>query len=139
MQPTGLETSTSLDLDAARMKKKWYLKAAEEYLKSATQGNADSQRMLSSMYCLGDGVEENKEESQKWERKALDSYRKSAERGNAEAEAKLAENLFYKNYAEAVKWWRNAAEQGNAEAMHHLGYMYQQGYGAGKNNAEALK
>ena len=38
-----------------------------------------------------------------------------------------------------MKWYRKAAEQGNAEAQSRLGYMYGEGEGVAKDDAEAVK
>ncbi|MCL2725942.1 MAG: SEL1-like repeat protein [Polyangiaceae bacterium] len=38
-----------------------------------------------------------------------------------------------------MKWWRKAAEQGDAEAQAALGFMYSEGRGVAKDEAEAVK
>ncbi len=38
-----------------------------------------------------------------------------------------------------MKWHRKAAEQGNVQAQNALGFMYEQGQGAPKDDAEALR
>jgi len=38
-----------------------------------------------------------------------------------------------------VKWYRKAAEQGYAVGQSNLGFMYSNGYGVPKNDAEAIK
>lgn len=41
--------------------------------------------------------------------------------------------------AEAAKWFRKAADKGHADAQHSLGWMYAQGKGVLKDDAEAVK
>jgi hypothetical protein len=90
-----------------------------DVLKSAQQGDPNSQVSLGLMYGTGDGVTQDYKEALKW-------LTKAAEQGIAAAQFNVG--LIYTNgygvpqdYREAIKWFRKSAEQGYAEAQNSLG------------------
>ena len=114
----------------------WYRKAAEN-------GDADTQRLLASMYLWGGGVSRDETEATKWWTKATEQYSKAAEQGDAQAQFELGEmydfpfwNMDTDLFLKATKWYRKAAEQGHAVAQYRLGNLY---YFNFKNNSEAIK
>lgn len=115
-----------------------YTEAMKWFLKSAEQGNADSQKKLGLMYANGYGVLQDPVMAEMW-------FLKSVEGGDADKQYSLGliyENGYYgitRNYSEAVKWYRKSAEQGNADSQNNLGMMYANGKGITRNPKEAVR
>jgi TPR repeat protein len=65
------------------------VKAFQWFLKSAEQGDAPAQQLVSEAYDSGTGVAQDKAEAAKWFSKAFESFTKSAENGDAWAKAAL--------------------------------------------------
>ena len=109
-----------------------------EYLKkSAEQGNAKAQLLLSHCYYFGIGFTRDEKEAVKW-------WTLLAEQGIADAQSNLGGYYFnshmdvIKDEKEAVRWWTKAAEQGNANAQYNLGLCYYKGAGVTKDEKEAV-
>ena len=104
---------------------------------AATQGEANAQFKLGTLYESGEGVAESAAEAAKW-------YRKAASLGHVEAKYHLA-RLYatgqgvQENDAEAMKWLRMSAEQGYAPAQFNLSYRHNIGKGVSKDATEAAK
>jgi TPR repeat protein len=101
----------------------------------AEDGDVQAQYAIGTMYELGLGVTQNREEAVKW-------YRRAANLGFADAEYSLAES--YENgrrvprdYEEAANWYRRAAEHGHRLAPENLGIMYLFGSGVAKDHVFA--
>jgi len=100
---------------------KWYRLAAK-------QGLAAAQYNLGKMYDNGLGVPRDDVEAVKW-------YRLAAEQGqqrDADYEAKIYS-------AQALSQLRSLANRGFAEAQFNLGWMYANGEGVPRDDAEAAK
>ncbi len=114
-----------------------YGKAAEWYLRSAEQGNANAQYRLGLLYCDGRGVEQNYEEAVKW-------FTEAAKQNHPEALDRLgmlAENGYgmERDEQQAAEWYRQSAEQGNTDAQYRLGLLYCDGRGVEQNYEDAVK
>lgn len=115
--------------------------AVEWYRKAAGHGDALGQYGLGWCLVKGIGVGTNVDEGIDW-------WRKSAESGEAVAQNALGQicmnhgaidDTNYVNYGESAKWLGRAAGQGYVPAMNNLGFLYQTGWGVGKNLEEAVK
>lgn len=120
---------SKLDSDIIRM---------NNLIKSAENGDAESQYNLGLTYSYRYGVEKNTEETLKW-------FTKSAQNGNAKAQLMLGKMYYLgqeveENNEEALKWLVKSAENGNAEAQNWLGdcYYYGKCY-VEKDYEEAIK
>jgi TPR repeat protein len=121
----------SLDAARAAFDRKDYATALRALQPLASQGIAEAQFRLGSMYVNGEGVPQDYVEAVKW-------YRLAAAQEMAEAQVMLG--LMYaggrgvpQDYVEAVKWYRLAAAQGIAEAQFRLGLMYGLGWGVSRD------
>jgi TPR repeat protein len=99
---------------------------------AASQGNADGQNGLGTMYSQGKGVKLNHQ-------KAMEYFHKAAEQGHAKAKANLGV-MFERteNYQDAFKWFYEAALQGYAFGQVKLGNMYRYGKGTAQDNGKAV-
>lgn len=118
-----------------------YKAAAMSFSLAALDGNAEAQYMLAECYELGEGVEEDENESVRW-------LRKAAEQGYAKAQMRLgvyysikeenkekSESLFKKAFPNL----RKDAERGDAEAQYMLAISYLEGIGTEKDKKEGMK
>jgi TPR repeat protein len=103
---------------------------------AASEGDANAQYILGSLYLNGEGVPTNYA-------KALFWLQKSANQNNKDAQFLLG--VMYDNgegvpqdYAQAVSWFRKAADQGYAAAQYNLGVMYANGQGVPQDYAQAV-
>lgn len=106
-------------------------------LKSASQGNAESQFYLGHCYESGVGVAKDFAKAAKW-------YREAANQGVPWAQFYLGRMCYNgdgvaQDHSEAFWWVQKAAVKGLAEAQTLLGAFYGSGDGIEKNNAEAFK
>ena len=100
----------------------------ENIIKSAQDGDAESQEYLGEFYCTGQhGMPQNFE-------KALFWFEKAANQENSTAQNNLG--YLYSNgkgtsqdYSKALYWFTKAIENGNADAYLNLGNMYRLGQG----------
>lgn len=113
------------------------VKAAEWFLRSATQGNSKAQLALGGFNQFGIGVEKDAT-------KAIDWYRKAAAQGNVEALVELG-NLYSwgevgvpRSAATGIEWYQKAAEMGHEVAALNLFSLYIQGEVVPKNEELAL-
>ena len=114
-----------------------YEKAAEWYLRSAEQGNANAQYRLGLLYYDGRGVKQDYEEAARW-------LTEAAKQNHAEAQYYLgmfAENGYGMEQDEqrAAEWYIQSAEQGNIDAQYRLGLLYYSGRGVEQNYKEAVR
>ena len=107
-------------------------------VRTAKEGQAESQYNLGVMYSQGKFMEQN-------DRKAVYWWRKAAVQGHAMAQNNLA--IMYmqgkggldRSDEEAAKLFRQSAEQGYKEAQHNLAVMLVKGQGVEKNQQEAVE
>ena len=107
-------------------------------VRTAKEGQAESQYNLGVMYSQGKFMEQN-------DRKAVYWWRKAAVQGHAMAQNNLA--IMYmqgkggldRSDEEAAKLFRQSAEQGYKEAQHNLAVMLVKGQGVEKNQEEAVE
>jgi TPR repeat protein len=109
--------------------------AIKELTPLATNGSAEAQNELGTMYKKGEGVAQDSQEAIKW-------YRLAADQGNAEAQINLGSMYDHgegvaQDYHEAVKWFRLAADQGDPNGQLKLGFMYEKGRGVTTNRVVA--
>lgn len=103
----------------------------------ATEGKADAQYQLGSIYYNGQGVETNYTEAVKW-------FTAAADQGQLQAENKLA-NCYYcgdgvdKDWNKAAALWRKAADAGDLKSQYDVGLNYQNGEGVTQDDTEAIK
>ena len=95
------------------------------------------QQEIGVMYCLGEGLPKNNEESFRW-------FLAAAEQGYGRAQNNLAYLYFNgegveQNHEEALKWFHISAESGYAEAQNNLGIAYEDGIGVEQDIQEAIK
>jgi TPR repeat protein len=114
-------------IEAAR----WYQKFAEQCLKAADMGDAETQRSLGDCYEQGWIVSENPKENMASyrSRQAVKWYRKAAEQGDIEAQKKLGRCYaagfgVAQNEVQAAKWYGRAGMQGDLEAYEELGDVF---------------
>lgn len=110
-------------------------KAFSWFEKAAAQGHADAQFKLGAAYQFGKGVAADPQ-------KALTWYRRAAEQGVPEAQFNLAyiienEVAGRQPVEEAVRNYAAAARSGFGRAQLNLGFLYYQGKGVAKDDAEA--
>src|SRR5262249_49439004 len=91
----------------------------------ATQGDAQVQHRLGSIYYLGIGVVADCAMALEW-------YRKAADQGLAKAQVAVGSTYEFgcggsRDSVEAAKWYAKAAAQLNGDAMYDLGDMYEIG------------
>jgi len=103
---------------------KWCRTAAES-------GYADAQVELAIFYGVGNGVPEDKVESEKW-------LRAAAEQGNVMGMQLLGvSKAGSKEYEESVKWLTKGVEQGDGGSEFWLGTLYEKGAGVEQSSAKA--
>ena len=84
----------------------------------ATQGDADAQYQLGTLYYSGNGIEQDYSQAALW-------YRRAAQQGNVDAQYSLG-NMYLmgegvgQNDRQAAEWYTMAAEQGHSSARHNL-------------------
>ena len=112
-------------------------KAFGWYLKAATQGNAEGQYCVATMYEDGKGTTQNYQYAIEW-------YKKAANQGYAMAQTKLG--LMYElgkgveqSYVKALEWYKKAAEQNESNAQFYIASLYADGNGVDKNLKSAYK
>ena len=86
------------------------------------QGLAEAQVALASMYLVGSGVQEDRDEAMRW-------LRRAAEQGNPDGQFALGNSYadgvtLPQNGAEGVRWLRLAADQGHLYAQYYLGLVF---------------
>ena len=102
----------------------------------ATEGDADAQFALGTLYYSGVGVPKNHTESSYW-------FHLAAEQDHAAAQYNLG-NAYKRgegvrrNDKMAVRWWQKAAQLGFAAAQFNLASAYRDGAGIGKDPDQAL-
>lgn len=110
-----------------------YTQAVHYYRLAGEQGHVDAQNNLGNCYYKGKGsVAKDMTQAKKWFAGAAHDY----------PAAQFNLGVCYqeeKNYAKALFCYRLAAEQGHAGAQLSLGVLYEKGWGAIKDEAEALK
>lgn len=106
--------------------------------KSAEQGYAKAQSVLSSFYALGiGGAAQDYEQAVIWDLRA-------AKQGHAIAQLDLG-NMYFggigvaQDFARARKWFERAAEQGCDRAQFNLAKIYRNGHGVRQDYAVAKK
>lgn len=105
--------------------------AATDFLIAATQGHAESQYILSTMYDEGTGIPQDTTQAELWERRA-------AEQGHAYAQANLSFRYYSaNNFEEAFAWCQRAAHSQLAWAQYNLGLMFGKGEGVLQSHTEA--
>jgi TPR repeat protein len=113
-----------------------YARAAELYLATAENGDAEGQNQLGYLYEEGHGLPKDDAQAVVWHQKAADA-------GNDDAQLRMG-FLFYngkgvaQDYAKAFEWFQKAADQDNAEAQNNLGFLYEKGRGVAQNYKQAL-
>ena len=119
-------------------KNKNFRLALREFMKSASDGHAESQFVVGTMLLNGrDGVPKDHPNAAYW-------YSKAAKQGHARAQYNLG-YMFKKglhtapNIEKAIFWYRKAAEQGMVQAHINLGTIYFKGQGVPKDQALAAK
>lgn len=116
-------------------------KAEYWFRKSAKQGNAKAQYVLSFIYYHDGPISKVKR---------LELTRKAAEAGYARAQFDLAETYYYGDlelgllpygftHEESIKWYKKAAEQGHEKAQYMLGICYRYGNAVKFDKLEAIK
>ncbi len=104
----------------------------------ADEGDVEAQFRLGSRYEKGEGVPRDV-------MKAIGWYQRAADNGSVKAQINLGGIYMEgaagvrRNYAEAKRWYLMAAEHGSAFAQFNLGLLYEQGWGASKDEAQALQ
>ena len=126
----------SIESADALYEKKQYAEAFKIY-QSLSGKNPQAQYQLGRMYQIGEGIEQNIEESFKW-------YEKAAEQGHVEAQYQLGSMYqgregIKQDFQEAFKWYKKAAEQGHVKAQLWLGHLYGFGSGIKQDSQEAFK
>ena len=76
-------------------------------------------------------------------KKAEEIFRPLAEKGDSTGQVGLGFVHYFggdewKDYDKAAQWTKLSAAQANPHAQHHLGYLYEQGHGVKKDNAQAF-
>lgn len=123
--PVRAQTPSASEVAAIR-------RSAEQ---GAEQGNSGDQRLLGSMYYLGNGVAQDYAKAAYW-------LRRAAEQGDAKAQVMLGE-MYHdgtgvaQDYVQSASWYRKAAEQGNEYAQRTLGLMYFSGDGVPQDYTQA--
>lgn len=136
-----------------------YFPSFENVYQKASQGDAEAQFRLGTMYHWGKGTPKNPQEAHRWFLKAAKQgnaqaqetvgqslelgwtgikdlkqaifwYEKAAAQGDTYAQDDLASiYLEKKDYPKAAYWLTKAAKAGNSVARSDLGYLYYYGYG----------
>jgi uncharacterized protein len=104
--------------------------AAEWYQKAAEQGNTLGGWALGRQYLTGLGVSRDLKMAERW-------LKPAAEKGDPFAQYMVALAMLERDRNGAVPWLRKAAEQGLPQAEYRLALAYDQGYGIGRDPAEA--
>ncbi|HIP33257.1 MAG TPA: DUF4852 domain-containing protein, partial [Bacteroidia bacterium] len=100
-------------------------------IKSAEEGNVDSQYRLATMYATGNGLLKDSNKAFYW-------YEKSAKSGFAKSQEELAAIYYQKNdFNNAFIWYSKAANANHSRAQYILGYMYRKGIGTKKSRKKA--
>ncbi|CAB4444310.1 unnamed protein product [Rhizophagus irregularis] len=104
----------------------------ELHLKSAEEGDSNSQIELGKCYFFGKGVDKNHNKAFEW-------YLKSANKGNHIAENELGKLYYFidKNFDKTFEWYMKSAEGGNSDGQYNLGFCYHCGIGCKKNIEKA--
>jgi len=112
------------------------IEAFEWYQRSAEQGFAPAQHMLSGCYQFGKGVDLDPS-------RALDWGLKAARAGFVPAQFSVA--FMYhegvgteRDLVNSFRWYMEAAKQGNADAACHVAGMYELGEGVARDQRAAL-
>lgn len=98
--------------------KKDFKRAFAQFLKAAEAGDAESQNYVGTMYCFGQGVKLNREESVAW-------YRKAADQNHAKAQNSLGEAYLYgsgipRDQVQGYKYMLLSADQGEVVAIRNI-------------------
>lgn len=101
--------------------------------RAAEQGDPDAQISMARHYRNGDNDAQDYNEAIRW-------YQKAAAQNSTSAMLDLGLLYGYRLNAPALgfEWCRRAAELGNREAQWRLGQMYEEGFGAAKDPAQAV-
>lgn len=104
---------------------------------AATNGEADAQKELGSLYFTGEGVQQDFAQALHW-------YTQAAEQGHAVATYNVGvlhdKGLgLKKDYKEAGKWYRKSADLGYSTAQYNLGIMYEYGQTVEEDPALAME
>ena len=121
-----------------------FQKAMPLLLLEANRGNGYACYDLGRMHLMGQGCEEDEEESQQWFRDALEAFQ------TAEMAAEKKGYLRYRigkchayghgaeqNYEESAKWFQQAVDENNPFAAYSLAGQYLRGQGVEQSDAEA--
>lgn len=111
--------------------------AVSWYLLAANNGSTYSKYMVSILYQLGLGVEQDLSESVNWYKKASES------KDSADAKVKIARKYMHPtslitDSKQAFVWMESAANQGSIEGQYLLGDMYINGIGVDKSDLNAI-
>jgi TPR repeat protein len=115
-----------------------YDEALNYYRQSASQGDAQGQNGIGTLYYFGrGGLPQDYGQAMKW-------FQLSAAQGDQEAQNSIG-NLYDNgygvpvNYPEAMKWYLLSANQGNSSGEANVGSLYANGNGVATDYAEAMK
>ena len=116
-------------------KKGDYRTALNEFIPLAKQGDIRAQNSLGRMYGIGNGVDQDHEQSSYW-------YNKAAEQGDIKAQYELG--VMYikgegvnEDAKKAFYWHMQAAIQGDARAQDSVGLAYNFGWGVNKDSEQS--
>lgn len=128
------QLNLGLRLEGGRGVPKDDAKAAEWYAKSAEQGDHLAQYNLALMYNAGRGVSKDPAKAAEL---LMHNMLPSAQFCLAGMYRRGVDGTLEPDDSRAVELYRNAAEQGHVRALCNLGFLYQNGKGAPKDEAGA--
>lgn len=108
--------------------------ALDWYQKAASQGDLEAQDRLAQIFEEGQSVEKDHAKSLYW-------YTQAANQGQVSSMALLADVYLHQDhdYEKAKLWSEKAASFGDRNSRMWLAHLYENGWGVGKNEVEALK
>jgi len=135
--PPNIEPASVKVPYAPKSTKKELKKTIVWHKKSATQGFAEAEFSLGSLFQAIVGNTQHSKES-------IKSFKKAAKLGHAGAQNSLAMHYFLgngvnKNINKALHWYEEAGKNGNIYAIHNLGRIYAKGHAVKTNYIEAYK
>jgi TPR repeat protein len=112
------------------------VQAVRWFRKAADQGHLEATFSLARLYEDGRGVERNVTEMERL-------YIYAAEQGHVRSMYFLGYLYQFddgrRDFSKAVHWFRQAAERNDSSAQMRIGYLYEDGLGTPRNEAEAAK
>lgn len=114
-----------------------YDEAFDIWHEAASEGEAEAQSWIGSLYANGEGVEVDDEKALQW-------YLAAARQGNHMAQANVGAFYFMgrgteRNVPEAIRWLAAAAEGGDLNGLFNLAVLYSKGDGVDENHEKAAE